>query len=85
MRELFFQGKVGEDDSVVIMNVRHKAALEAALGSLSMVMEGIDNGVPEDLLTIDLMDAYGRLGTILGESVEEDLIDEIFGKFCTGK
>ena len=85
VRELFFQGKVGEDDSVVIMNVRHKAALEAALGSLSMVMEGIDNGVPEDLLTIDLMDAYGRLGTILGESVEEDLIDEIFGKFCTGK
>ena len=85
MRELFFQGKFGEDDSVVITNVRHKAALEAALGGLEMVMEGIDNGIPEDFLTIDLMDAYGRLGTIIGESVGDDLIDEIFGRFCTGK
>ena len=50
-----------------------------------MVMEGIDNGIPEDFLTIDLMDAYGRLGTIIGESVGDDLIDEIFGRFCTGK
>ena len=85
MRELFFQGKFGEDDSVVITNVRHKAALEAALGGLEMVMEGIDNGIPEDFLTIDLMDAYGMLGTIIGESVGDDLIDEIFGRFCTGK
>ena len=73
------------NDEVVITNVRHKRALEKTRDSLKMVMEGIDKGVPEDFLTIDLMDVYEELGLIIGESVEEDLVNEIFGSFCMGK
>ena len=82
---MFFEGKLDFNDEVVITNVRHKAAFEDAFKSLGMVMKGIVDQVPEDLLTIDLMDAYHSLGTILGEDMGEDLIQEIFSKFCTGK
>ena len=82
---MFFEGKLDFNDEVVITNVRHKAAFEDAFKSLGMVMKGIVDQVPEDLLTIDLMDAYERLGTIIGESVEDDLVNEIFGRFCMGK
>ena len=50
-----------------------------------MVQSSIEMGMPEDLYTIDLMDAYTSLGMILGEEAGEDLIMEIFGKFCMGK
>ena len=83
--EMFFHGKIGLNDEIVITNVRHKIALKETFESLDMVTKGIEDRVPEDFLTIDLMDAYGKLGSIIGESVEEDLINEIFGKFCMGK
>lgn len=83
--DLFLQGKIDFNDEVVITNVRHKRALENTRDSLKMVIKGIEEGVPEDFLTIDLMEAYEKLGLIIGESVEEDLVDEIFGKFCMGK
>ena len=83
--EMFFHGKIGLNDEIVITNVRHKIALKETFESLDMVMKGIEDRVSEDFLTIDLMDAYGKLGSIIGESVEEDLINEIFGKFCMGK
>lgn len=83
--DLFFQGKIDFNDEVVITNVRHKRALENTRDSLKMVINGIEEGVPEDFLTIDLMDAYEKLGLIIGESVEEDLMNEIFGSFCMGK
>ena len=47
--------------------------------------KGIEEQVPEDFLTIDLMDAYEKMGLIIGDSVEDDLVQEIFGKFCMGK
>lgn len=83
--DLFLQGKIDFNDEVVITNVRHKRALENTRDSLKMVIKGIEEGVPEDFLTIDLMEAYEKLGLIIGESVEEDLVDEIFGRFCMGK
>ena len=70
---------------LVVTSLRHKELLEQARTSLRCVIETVDAGAPEDLLTIDLMDAYRSLGQILGEEVEEDLINEIFGKFCMGK
>lgn len=82
---LFFHGKLDFNDELVITNIRHKNALEAALGSLRLVFQGMKDGMPEDFLTIDLMDAYGKLGLIVGEAVEDDLVNEIFGKFCMGK
>ncbi len=82
---MFYQGNIDFNDEVIITNVRHKNALVEALEALKMVKEGIDNQMPEDFLTIDFMNAYEKLGTILGESLEDDLVNEIFSKFCTGK
>ena len=85
IRSLFFQGEVDFNDEILITNARHKAALQDARASLSMVKESIQNGMPEDFYTIDLTDTYQALGRILGEEMGEDLINEIFGKFCMGK
>ena len=85
IRSLFFQGEVDFNDEILITNARHKAALQDARASLSMVKESIQNRMPEDFYTIDLTDAYQSLGRILGEEMGEDLINEIFGKFCMGK
>jgi tRNA modification GTPase len=82
---MFYEGKLDFNDEVYITNVRHKNALVEALKSLNMVEQSVQNEMPEDFYSIDLMDAYEQLGTILGESVEDDLVNEIFKKFCTGK
>ena len=85
IRKMFFAGELEFNDQVYITNARHKNALEKARDSLEMVENSIEAGMPEDFFSIDLMDAYEALGTILGESVGEDLVNEIFSKFCTGK
>ena len=85
IQELFFHGKISFNDEIYITNLRHKQALEAADSSLKLVEQSIADQMPEDFYSIDLMDAYESLGKILGESVGEDLINEIFSKFCTGK
>ncbi|MCD8082912.1 MAG: tRNA uridine-5-carboxymethylaminomethyl(34) synthesis GTPase MnmE [Clostridiales bacterium] len=82
---LFYTGNIDFNDQVVITNVRHRNLLEKAMESLDLVVEGIDRQMPEDFLTIDLMDVYEYLGAILGEEVEDDLINEIFSRFCMGK
>lgn len=85
IQELFFHGKISFNDEIYITNLRHKQALEAAESSLKLVEQSIADQMPEDFYSIDLMDSYESLGKILGESVGEDLINEIFSKFCTGK
>ena len=85
VQELFFHGKISFDGEVYISSVRHRMALEEAEKSLELVENSIREGMPEDFFSIDLMDAYEALGKILGESLGEDLINEIFSKFCTGK
>ena len=85
IREMFFSGKISFNDEVYITNARHKEALEEALQSLEMVMRSIEDGMPEDFFSIDLMAAYASLGKITGEEVGEDLVNEIFAKFCMGK
>ncbi|MCC8059972.1 MAG: tRNA uridine-5-carboxymethylaminomethyl(34) synthesis GTPase MnmE [Clostridiales bacterium] len=82
---LFYSGKLDFNNQVVITNMRHKEALSCALESLRLVLQGIHEGMPEDVLTIDMMDAYSQLGSIIGESVGDDLVNEIFGRFCMGK
>lgn len=85
IKEMFFQGEISFDNEVYITNARHKKALEEALESLKMVKNSIESGMSEDFFSIDLMSAYESLGKILGESVGEDLVNEIFSKFCVGK
>lgn len=85
IKELFFEGDLSFNDEIYITNMRHKAALEAAKRSLELVENSIEMQMPEDFFSIDLMNAYEALGSIIGESVGEDLVNEIFSKFCTGK
>ena len=85
MKEMFFQGDISFNDEVYITNIRHKAALEEAKRSLDMVEQSIEDNMPEDFFSIDLLGAYEALGSITGESLGEDLVNEIFSKFCTGK
>lgn len=73
------------NDHIFITNIRHKEALLNAQNSIKSVLQGMENNVPEDFFSIDLMEAYENLGSIIGERVSEDLIDEIFSKFCMGK
>ena len=69
----------------MITNLRHKEALQEALDSLNQVKRSLEANMPEDFYSIDLMSAYSSLGKIIGEEVEEDLVNEIFSKFCMGK
>ncbi|MDO4453217.1 MAG: tRNA uridine-5-carboxymethylaminomethyl(34) synthesis GTPase MnmE [Eubacteriales bacterium] len=85
LKEMFFHGNLEFNDEVYITNVRQKQALEEAKESLKQVRNSIDMEMPEDFYSIDLMSAYEALGRITGESVEDDLVNEIFGKFCMGK
>ena len=85
MNHLFFDGKLSYNDEIYITNARHKQALENALSSIEMALGSIEDGMPEDFYTIDLMSAYEQLGFIIGESVEDDLVDTIFREFCMGK
>ena len=85
VRDMFYDGKIELNDELYITNLRHKEALSESLESLKLVKESIDNDMPEDFFSIDLMNAYEVLGRIIGESVEDDLVNEIFSKFCMGK
>lgn len=83
--EMFFRGNIKNNDEIYITSVRHKNALSEAIASLKQVVESIDSGMPEDFFTIDLMNCYEVLGSIIGESVDEDLVNKIFKEFCMGK
>lgn len=85
IKDMFFNGEISFNEEIYITNVRHKTLLQEALDSLHMVKDGINQGMSEDFLTIDLMTAYEKLGMIIGEEVEDDLAERIFSKFCMGK
>ena len=85
VKKLFLKGEISVDNEIIITNLRHKEALKEALNSLLLVKESLKANMPEDFYSIDLMGAYTSLGKIIGEEVEEDLINEIFSSFCMGK
>ena len=85
LKEMFFHGEISFNDEVYITNIRHKTAIQDAYDSLQKVIMSIDNDMPEDFYSIDLLDAYEYLGSITGETIGEDLVNEIFSKFCMGK
>ena len=85
LKEMFFHGEISFNDEVYITNIRHKTAIQDAYDSLVKVNMSIENNMPEDFYSIDLLDAYESLGSITGETIGEDLVNEIFSKFCMGK
>lgn len=85
IRNMFFEGELKQNNELVVTNLRHKEALQDALNSLKLVERSIEDGMPEDFYSIDLTSAYASLGKIIGEEVDEDVVNEIFSKFCTGK
>lgn len=85
IKNMFFHGKLSYNDEVYITNIRHKEAIRDAYDSMMQVKISLDNQMPEDFYSIDLMSAYASLGKIIGEEVGEDLVNEIFSKFCMGK
>ena len=85
IQDMFFAGRIAVNDEIYITNQRHKEALVEAYDSLKMVQKSLEDEMPEDFYSIDLMSAYAALGRILGEEVGEDRVNEIFSKFCMGK
>lgn len=83
--DMFYSGIKNDSDEIVITNMRHRQCLEESRNSLINVRNSLDNGMEEDFLSIDLMDAYSSLGKIIGEDIDDDLATEIFSKFCLGK
>lgn len=85
IKEMFFHGEIAVNDEIYITNQRHKEALAEAGESMQMVLNSLADHMPEDFYSIDLMSAYAALGKIIGEEADDDLVNEIFGKFCMGK
>ena len=85
IENMFSLNEIDSDNEIIITNLRHKEALVNARDALKLVRTSLDNGMPEDFYSIDLMSAYASLGNIIGEEVSDDLVNEIFSKFCMGK
>lgn len=85
MKEVVMKGNASINNQATISNQRQKQALINAIKSLDKVMEAIEMGLPEDCLAIDLHDAFGHLGMIVGESLKEEIINQLFSRFCLGK
>lgn len=81
----FFQNEISFNQEIYLSNERQKQAVSEAYESLLRVKESYDLGVGEDFYTIDMMNAYEQLGSIIGETVDDDLVDTVFKKFCMGK
>ncbi len=85
IEEMFFCGELSFNDELFITNARHEKLIESAIASLELVQKSIDENLPEDFYSIDLSAAINALDSITGGNLSEDLVDEIFSKFCMGK
>ena len=83
--DLFFGGKTTDKDASYLSNTRHIALLENAVQSLSEVIQGIEAGMPVDLVQIDMTRCWDYLGEVVGDSVQDELITQLFSQFCLGK
>ena len=82
---LVYGGKVSQSGQLMVTNVRHKALLEESEASLGDAIQMAEKMQPLEFLEIDVNSAYESLGAIIGESVQEDIINEVFARFCLGK
>ena len=85
IKELFIKGDLLDSNRLFVTNRRQISLLKKAFDSLVLVYDSIEKGQSEDLYTVDMMDAYEALGSIIGEDISDDLADRIFSEFCMGK
>lgn len=85
LKSVFYEDNIILNEDVVITNLRQIRELIDAKDSLLLVTNSINDGMPEDFYSIDLQNAYMHLGYIIGEEMNDDVVDEIFSKFCMGK
>ena len=85
IRRMYVTDQISEYESMAQVSERVVVLLKKAKESVDLALEGIDSGVSEEFLTVDLMDAYRSLGLIIGLEIEDDLVDKIFSDFCMGK
>ena len=83
--EMFRTGEISTKNEVFLSNVRQIQEAQKARDALQLVRQSIADGMTEEFFSVDLMNAYTALGRIIGEAVEDDLVEEIFSKFCMGK
>lgn len=85
IKALVFHGKLSISKNSMVTSIRHKNLLDRALENMDKALASIDEEVPVDLVSVDIREAWRNLGAITGDTVEEDIMNEIFGKFCIGK
>ncbi len=85
IKNFVYQGQASISKNKIVTNIRHKDLLDKALESIEKAISSLKAGIPVDLLSVDIKEAWERLGQITGDVVEEDIIREIFSKFCVGK
>lgn len=83
--DLFFSGQTGDRDATYVSNIRHIALLNDAVDALDEVIGGIEDDMPVDLVQMDMTKAWDLLGEITGDSVQDELITQLFSQFCLGK
>lgn len=83
--DLFFSGTLEISNQIMVTNIRHIQVLEESLVHVKHFLDGLRSGFSVDFLVIDLQNAWEKLGKITGETIEDDLLDQIFSKFCLGK
>ena len=83
--DLFFAGDLEAGDLTYVSNTRHVTLIEQSLRTIEDAIEAIENDIPIDLVQIDLTRAWELLGEIIGDSMSESLIDQLFSQFCLGK
>lgn len=81
----FAQADLQEEKSVIVTNMRHYEALNHAFESINRVQEGLENNISGDLLSNDIRDCMHYLGEITGEITNDDVLKNVFSKFCIGK
>ncbi|WP_342540485.1 tRNA uridine-5-carboxymethylaminomethyl(34) synthesis GTPase MnmE [Heyndrickxia sp. FSL K6-6286] len=82
---MYFQGSIEASDLTYISNSRHIALIGQALDAIEDVLSGIEFGTPIDIIQIDLTRTWELLGEIIGDTVQESLINQLFSQFCLGK
>jgi len=85
IKEIFFAGRIPSPDEFIITNVRHKEVLKNSLKNINTAINAIKHNLSFEFVAVDLRELLDNLGLIIGETVTEDILDEIFSKFCIGK